>query len=108
MGFLVRHELLTLEEVDALHGDRLARALRRETVQALIGGLPDDAPVRNYGNPAAWADLIWLWRRLYERRKNLKEPKKRLPKPPELPGDLEPRIDDIDEEMEPESDRQPD
>jgi hypothetical protein len=98
MGFLVQDGLLELDEVDALHGDRLARVLRREKVQAVIGALPPDAVIRNYGDPATWPELIWLWHKLYERRKD-KEPKKRLPKPPKMPDRSG---QDIDEEMEPE------
>ena len=98
MGFLVQHELLTLDEVDALHGDRLARVLQRETVQAVIGVQPRNAHIKKYGDPSTRPELFWLWRNLYERRKN-REPKKRLPAPPEMPDGSG---QDPDDQLEPE------
>jgi len=65
IGILVKDELMTIETVDALYGERFAMLLNRERIRQLVDG--SQYTTRKSSNPDAWSDLIWLWWRLYMR-----------------------------------------
>jgi hypothetical protein len=65
IGILVKDELMTIETVDALYGERFAMLLSRERIRQLVDGSEYTTGKRS--NPNAWSDLIRLWWRLYMR-----------------------------------------
>jgi hypothetical protein len=82
IGLLVKDELMTIETVEALYGERFAMLLSRDPIRKLVDGR--QYARGKFSKPDAWVGLVWLWWRMYmrwvpaETKKQLEDDHKRM------------------------------